>query len=48
MKSGLSRRVLFLVDRRALAAQAVRAFASFEPEQGLKSSQNSKIEQYCQ
>ncbi len=36
MKSGLSRRVLFLVDRRALAAQAVRAFASFEPEQGLK------------
>jgi type I restriction enzyme R subunit len=36
MKSGMSRRVLFLVDRRALAAQAVRAFASFEPEQGLK------------
>ncbi len=28
MKSGMSRRVLFLVDRRALAAQAVRAFAS--------------------
>lgn len=36
MKSRMSRRVLFLVDRRALAAQAVRAFASFEPEQGLK------------
>ncbi len=36
MKSGVSRRVLFLVDRRALAAQAVRAFASFEPEPGLK------------
>lgn len=36
MKSGLARRVLFLVDRRALAAQAVRAFASFEPEPGLK------------
>jgi type I restriction enzyme R subunit len=36
MKSGVSRRVLFLVDRRVLAAQAVRAFASFEPEQGLK------------
>jgi type I restriction enzyme, R subunit len=36
MKSGMSRRILFLVDRRALAAQAVRAFASFEPEQGLK------------
>lgn len=36
MKSGLARRVLFLVDRRALAAQAVRAFAAFEPEPGLK------------
>jgi type I restriction enzyme R subunit len=36
MKSGVGRRILFLVDRRALAAQAVRAFASFEPEPGLK------------
>ncbi|RUL84357.1 type I restriction endonuclease subunit R [Tautonia sociabilis] len=36
IKSGAARRVLFLVDRRALAAQAVRAFASFEPEPGLK------------
>lgn len=36
MKSGYARRVLFLVDRRALAAQAGRAFASFEPEPGLK------------
>jgi type I restriction enzyme, R subunit len=36
MKSGVARRVLFLVDRRALAAQAVRAFGSFEAEQGLK------------
>lgn len=36
MRSGMSRRILFLVDRRVLAAQAVRAFASFEPEQGLK------------
>lgn len=36
MKAGVARRILFLVDRRALAAQAVRAFASFEPEQGLK------------
>ena len=33
IKSGVARRVLFLVDRRALAAQAVRAFASFEVEQ---------------
>ena len=36
MKSGGARRVLFLVDRRALAAQAVRAFASFEAEPDLK------------
>jgi type I restriction enzyme R subunit len=36
MKSGAARRILFLVDRRALAAQAVQAFASFEPEPGLK------------
>jgi len=36
MKSGVARRVLFLVDRRALAAQAVRAFTSFEAEPGMK------------
>lgn len=36
MKAGLTRRVLFLVDRRALAAQTVRAFASFEAEPGFK------------
>ena len=36
MKSGAARRILFLVDRRALAAQAVRSFAAFEPEPGLK------------
>jgi type I restriction enzyme R subunit len=36
MKSGIARRVLFLVDRRALAAQTVREFASFEAEPGLK------------
>ncbi len=36
MKSGVAQRVLFLVDRRALAAQTVRAFASFEAEPGLK------------
>lgn len=39
MKSGAGRRILFLVDRRALAAQAVRAFASYEPEPGLKFDQ---------
>jgi type I restriction enzyme, R subunit len=36
MKSGVAKRVLFLVDRRALAAQAVRAFSSFEAEPGQK------------
>jgi type I restriction enzyme R subunit len=36
MKSGVGKRILFLVDRRALAAQAVRSFASFEPEPNLK------------
>src|SRR5690348_14095458 len=36
MKSGVAKRVLFLVDRRALAAQAVRAFGSFDADQGLK------------
>lgn len=36
MKSGLAKRILFLVDRRALAAQAVTELARFEPEPGLK------------
>lgn len=36
LKSGTARRILFLVDRRALAAQAVQAFSAFEPEPGLK------------
>lgn len=39
MKSGFARRVLFLVDRRALAAQAVGALAAYEPEPGLKFDQ---------
>ena len=39
MKSGVAKRVLFLVDRRALAAQAVRAFASFDPEPNQKFNQ---------
>jgi len=39
MKSGVVRRVLFLVDRRALAAQAVRAFSAFDAGQGLKLNQ---------
>lgn len=36
MESGAARCILFLVDRRALAAQAVQAFASFEADPGLK------------
>ncbi len=36
LRSGVARRVLFLVDRRALAAQAVRAFSAFEPEPNQK------------
>ena len=36
LKSGYARRVLFIVDRRALAAQAVGALAAYEPEPGLK------------
>lgn len=36
MKSGYAKRVLFLVDRKALAAQAVTTLASFSPEPGLK------------
>ncbi|PKL70670.1 MAG: restriction endonuclease subunit R [Methanomicrobiales archaeon HGW-Methanomicrobiales-1] len=36
MESHVGKRILFLVDRRALAAQAVKAFASFEGRPGLK------------
>lgn len=36
LRSGAAKRILFLVDRRALAAQAVRAFAAFEPEPNQK------------
>ena len=39
MEAGVAKRVLFLVDRRILAAQAVRAFASFEAKPGLKFDQ---------
>jgi type I restriction enzyme, R subunit len=46
MKSGVAKRILFLVDRRALAAQTVRAFASFEAEPGLKF--NKAYEVYSQ
>ncbi|MDO8427664.1 MAG: DEAD/DEAH box helicase family protein, partial [Candidatus Diapherotrites archaeon] len=36
MKSNYAKRILFLVDRRSLAAQAVQAFQTFEPEPGKK------------
>lgn len=36
LRSKVARRVLFLVDRRALAAQAVKTFAAFEPEPNQK------------
>ncbi len=36
LEAGAVRRVLFLVDRRALAAQAVREFASFTTPSGIK------------
>jgi type I restriction enzyme, R subunit len=39
MKAGLAKRILFLVDRRALGAQAVMAMASFQAEPGLKFDQ---------
>jgi type I restriction enzyme, R subunit len=36
MESGFAKRILFLVDRRALAAQALTTMASFEAKPGLK------------
>ena len=39
IKAGFAKRILFLVDRRALAAQAVTTMASFEAEPGLKFDQ---------
>ncbi len=38
-----ARRILFLVDRRALAAQAVREFASFTTPQGNKFNQDFEV-----
>ncbi|MCX5899124.1 MAG: DEAD/DEAH box helicase family protein, partial [Proteobacteria bacterium] len=43
LKSGSARRILFLVDRRALAAQAVRTFASFNTPQGNKFDQEYEL-----
>ena len=43
MASGRAKRVLFLVDRKALAAQAVREFASFNTPSGNKFNQEYEV-----
>jgi type I restriction enzyme R subunit len=43
LKMGLARRVLFLVDRRALAAQAFREFSSFTTPSGTKFNQEYEV-----
>ncbi|MCS7054544.1 MAG: DEAD/DEAH box helicase family protein, partial [Ignavibacterium sp.] len=43
LKSGFARRILFLVDRRALAAQAAQAFATFVTPSGNKFNQEYEV-----
>lgn len=43
MASGCAKRILFLVDRKALAAQAVREFASFNTPAGNKFNQEYEV-----
>ncbi|MDI6754802.1 MAG: DEAD/DEAH box helicase family protein, partial [Thermodesulfobacteriota bacterium] len=43
MKANYAKRILFLVDRRALAAQVVTEMASFEAEPGLKFDQCHEV-----
>lgn len=43
LKSGTAKRILFMVDRKALAAQAVREFASFTTPSGLKFNQEYEV-----
>lgn len=43
LESGLAKRILFLVDRKALAAQAVREFAAFNTPQGNKFNQEYEV-----
>ncbi|MGB7063004.1 MAG: DEAD/DEAH box helicase family protein [Candidatus Zixiibacteriota bacterium] len=43
IKSGFARRILFLVDRRALAAQAAQAFSSFVTPSGNKFNQEYEV-----
>ena len=43
LKSGYARRILFLVDRRSLAAQAVSAISAFETPEGLKLDKDYEV-----
>lgn len=43
LKSGKSKRILFLVDRKSLASQTVRSFSSFETPDGNKLHQEYEI-----
>jgi type I restriction enzyme R subunit len=43
LKSGYAKRILFLVDRRALAAQTVSAIAAFETPEGLKLDKDYEV-----
>ncbi|MEK7251242.1 MAG: DEAD/DEAH box helicase family protein, partial [Bacteroidota bacterium] len=43
MRAGIAKRVLFMVDRKALAAQAVREFNSFNTPTGHKFSQEYEV-----
>jgi len=43
ISTGIARRILFLVDRKALAAQAVRAFSSFDTPNGMKFDKEFEI-----
>jgi len=43
LKSGFAKRILFLVDRRALAAQTVSAISAFETPEGLKLDKDYEV-----
>lgn len=43
LKSGYAKRILFLVDRRALAAQTVSAICAFDTPEGLKLDQDYEV-----
>jgi type I restriction enzyme R subunit len=43
LESKVAKRILFLVDRKALAAQAVREFAAFSTPRGNKFNQNTRF-----